>query len=109
MKLGFVALLFALSSVIAQPIANPDSHLELRAAVKINKARIGQAIKTDNNAAAQQRNVINQLNSAMSALSSMSGKSITAARRAHLDAINAQKRALKLTQNAAAGLKRIYG
>ncbi|KAJ2150878.1 hypothetical protein IW145_002875 [Coemansia sp. RSA 521] len=109
MKLGFATLLLAFSSAFAQPIASSDNHLEARASVKINYAKLKQAINTDNRAIAEQRNAINQINKAMSNLGSMSGSSITAARRAHQNAINAQKKAMAATQAAMNGLKRMLG
>ncbi|KAI9472848.1 hypothetical protein BX667DRAFT_500555 [Coemansia mojavensis] len=105
MKLGFAALLLAISSSVAQPIAAPNEHLELRAAAKINISKLNQAISVDNKALAYQRNSITQLNRALSQMGSMSGKSITAARNAHRNAISAQKKAMQATQAAIKQLK----
>ncbi|KAJ2373286.1 hypothetical protein H4S02_008910 [Coemansia sp. RSA 2611] len=109
MKLGFAALVLAIASAVAQPIASPDNHVVPRASFSINRAKLSQAININSQALSRQRVVINEINSALSKLHDMSGTRIEAARRAHRDAVNAQKKAMEATQRVITGLKRLRG
>ncbi|KAI7833622.1 hypothetical protein BX661DRAFT_177242 [Kickxella alabastrina] len=112
MKFLFVAAILAvaasaIAAPAAMPEANPSHQLNVRASIKYNIAAIRQAISYDNSAASSLKAAISKTNKAYSNLSSSSGSAITAARNAHIKAIQAQKAALAATNAVANALKKL--